>query len=101
MRKNKAPTSVTLAIFTTITVFAWIFFDIYRILRKTPVINVEPKILEPVNPNLDQSTLNKIGERKYFEESALNSIVPTALPTPEELPQPTTAPATESAEQIQ
>ena len=105
MKKTKTPTTVTLVIFTTITVLVWIFFDIYRILKKTPVINVDPKILEPLNPNLDQNSLNKIELRKYYGEESLNIPIPTnpptVTPTIEESSQPTETPATQSAEQIQ
>jgi hypothetical protein len=103
MRKKKTPTTVTLAILTTITVFAWIFFDVYRTLKKTPVVDVDPKILEVVNPVLDQEALEKIEEGKYYNESSINVISPEPEVTPiiEETPQPTTSSATESAEQIQ
>jgi hypothetical protein len=103
MRKKKTPTTVTLAILTTITVFAWIFFDVYRTLKKTPTVDVDPKILEVVNPVLDQETLGKIEEGKYYNESSINMISPAPEVTPiiEETPQPATSSATESAEQIQ
>jgi hypothetical protein len=103
MQKKKTPTTVTLAILTTLTVFAWIFFDVYRILKKTPVIDIDPKILEMVNPVLDQETLGKIEEGKYYNESTINKISPEPEITPiiEEAPQPATSSATESAEQIE
>ncbi|OGM08375.1 hypothetical protein A2159_02610 [Candidatus Woesebacteria bacterium RBG_13_34_9] len=102
MKKDKTPTSVTIAILTTITVLVWVFFDVYRILKKTPVIDVEPKILESINPALDQEVLTEIEKRKYFDESSiipLNQAPPVI--TEEVTPVPTTSSATESAEQIQ
>lgn len=69
MRKQKTPALVNLAIYTTITIFLWIFFDIYRALKKPPVLDIESKILEPVNPNLDKSLLEEIDKSIYFEKS--------------------------------
>jgi len=76
MRKTKSPSLVTLAFLTTITIFLWIFFDIYRILKKPPVIDVDPKILEPITPNLDLNTLGEIEGRKYFESIPINIPLP-------------------------
>ena len=70
MRKQKTPALVNLAIYTTITIFLWIFFDIYRALEKPPVLDIESKILEPVNPNLDMNLLEEIDKSLYFEKSS-------------------------------
>ena len=102
MKKDKTPTTVTIAILTTITVLVWAFFDVYRILKKTPVIDVEPKILESINPTLNQDILTEISERKYFDESSMTPLNPVPpIPTEEATPIPTPSTATESAEQIQ
>jgi len=76
MRKQKTPALVNLAIYTTITVFLWIFFDIYRALKKPPVLDIESKILEPVNPNLDKSLLEEIDKSLYFEKSSYEPETP-------------------------
>jgi hypothetical protein len=73
MKKTKTPGLVTLAVFTTITIFVWIFFDIYRILKKPVNVNVDPKILQTFSPSLDSNALDKIKERKYFEITSLNT----------------------------
>ena len=105
MKKNKTPTTVTIAILTTITVFVWIFFDVYRILKKTPVIDVEPKILESISPVLDLDVLTEITQRKYFDESTiipLNQAPPIITEITEEEVEITPSPATGSAtEQIE
>jgi hypothetical protein len=102
MKKGKTPTAVTIAILTTITVFIWVFFDVYRILKKTPVIDVEPKLLEPINPVLDQNSLTEITKRKYFDESSMTPLnLATPIITQEVTPVPATGSATKPAEQIQ
>jgi len=74
MKNKKAPALVNLAIYTTITVFLWIFFDVYRALKKPAIIDIEPKILEPINPNLDNNLLNEVKNSIYFDKSLLQNI---------------------------
>ncbi|KKR11687.1 MAG: hypothetical protein UT39_C0004G0046 [Candidatus Woesebacteria bacterium GW2011_GWA1_39_21] len=70
MRKQKTPALVNLAIYTTITVFLWIFFDVYRSLKKAPVLNIDSKILEPIDPNLDTNLLQEIESATFFDQSS-------------------------------
>ena len=81
MRKNKTPALVNLAIYTTITIFLWIFFDVYRTLKKAPVLNIDKKILEPINPNLDKNLLDKIDQSTYFDKEWFESQVQLNLQT--------------------
>ena len=71
MRNKKTPALVNLAIYTTITIFLWIFFDIYRALRKPVVVDVDQKILEPVYPILDKNILEELKNSIYFDASFL------------------------------
>lgn len=82
MRKPKAPKLVHIAILTTITVLAWVFFETYRALTSQPDVNVPEEILEPLNPNLDTATLDKINQRVYFEESKIIELLVQPTPTP-------------------
>lgn len=77
MRKQKTPALVNLAIYTTITVFLWIFFDVYRSLKKPPDLNIDQKLLAPLNPTLNSDTLKQVSDGIYFENSTQ-----TILPTP-------------------
>jgi len=77
MRKPKAPRSVTVAIFTTITIIFWVFLSLYRVLTTKPDAEVPPEILAPINPSLDTETLRILSNRVFFEESEV--IVPTPL----------------------
>ncbi len=80
MRRKKTPALVNLAIYTTITIFLWIFFDVYRALRKAPVLDIDNKTLEPVNPNLDKNLLDEIYQSIYYDESKLDNYVTTPNP---------------------
>jgi hypothetical protein len=75
MRKQKTPALVNLAIYTTITVFLWIFFDVYRALKKAPVLDIDNKTLEPVNPNLDKNLLDEIYQSVYYDKSSLENYI--------------------------
>lgn len=66
MRNQKTPALVNLAVYTTITVFLWIFFDIYRTLKKPPILDIDTKTLEPINPNLNKELLNEIDSRIFY-----------------------------------
>ena len=81
MRNKKTPALVNLAIYTTITIFLWIFFDIYRALRKPASVDVEQKILEPIIPKLDNNLLDELKNSIYFNESFLNNSDETVIPT--------------------
>jgi len=75
MRRQKTPALVNLAIYTTITIFLWIFFDIYRSLKKPAILDIDQKILEPINPNLDNNLLNEISKSIYFDKQMFNNQV--------------------------
>ncbi len=92
MLKPKAPKLVTVAIFTTITVVFWVFMSLYNIITSKPPANVEPELLKPINPTLDQEALNRLEGRVFFEQGETSS--PLIM---YESPKPT--PETESASQ--
>lgn len=92
MKKPKTPTAVTSAILTLITVFFWAGFQIYRSLAtKAPPV-VPQEVIEPLDPNLDITTLNSIGQRLYFQDSDIGNIQASSVPVPIETPQPTSIP---------
>ncbi|OGM28356.1 hypothetical protein A2962_00735 [Candidatus Woesebacteria bacterium RIFCSPLOWO2_01_FULL_39_61] len=107
MKKQKAPRLVTVAIFTTVTLIFWVFFSLYNILTSKPVIHVDSKLLEPLDPNLDRNALGQLGSRVFFEEedvdfTTIPSIIlvtPTPtdiLPETEQVLTPTPAPTGET-----
>ena len=103
MRKKKTPALVNLAIYTTITIFLWIFFDIYRALKKAVVLDIDNKILEPINPNLDKNLLEELDQSIYYDKSLFeNRPQVTEAPRSAEIPiEESSTEATESAENIQ
>jgi len=71
MKKSKAPSYVTIAILSVITVLFWIVFSILRLLSAPAKINVPDEILVPINPALDLDTLNNLENRLFFTETEL------------------------------
>jgi len=92
MKKPKVPELVTTAIITTVTIFSWIAFSVYRAFITTPTVNVPPEILAPLSPELDTDTLSRVGDRLYFEEG---QTVPVLIPQPTEevTPNPSVSPS--------
>lgn len=76
MKKPKAPRLVTVAIFTTITIIFWVFFSLYSVLTSKPEVNVDPKLLEPINPTFDTKALNALDGRIFIEEGDVNQVNP-------------------------
>ena len=54
---------LTIAMFTLVTVFAWIVFDVYHAVRTSSVTEVQERLVAPLNPRFDQTTLNLIKNR--------------------------------------
>jgi len=90
MEKNKkTPSLISTLILTTITLVSWVFFSIYRAFVKPQPVVVPPEILEPIDPELDTDSLNKLKERFYLNEEEVPEITP---PPKTETPSPTTSP---------
>jgi len=68
LKKAKTPGLVTTAIITTITIFTWIVFSVYRAFSSVPPVNVPPEIIAPLSPELNREALAKLEGRLYFEE---------------------------------
>ena len=55
-----------LAILSLITVFTWIGLDVYRIFFKDEELYVSPQQMEPLNPEIDQETIDQISQDSLF-----------------------------------
>ena len=88
-KKLKTPTLVTTAVLTMITVIFWIAFEVYRTITTKPAPTVPQEIIAPLNPTLDEGTLNKLQLRINLDESQVGNLVTqtvTPVPTPTEAP---------------
>lgn len=55
--------TLQIAIVTTVTVFAWLGFDVYRTLTKKVESKVLKEQMAPLNPNINLSILDKLKNR--------------------------------------
>ncbi|OGM21756.1 hypothetical protein A2714_02675 [Candidatus Woesebacteria bacterium RIFCSPHIGHO2_01_FULL_38_9] len=84
MKKPRAPRLVTVAIFTTITIIFWVFFSLYKVFTSLEPANIDPKLLEPLNPILDTDALNRLEGRVFFQEGDV--VAPLTVPAPSPTP---------------
>jgi hypothetical protein len=82
MKKQHLPSIVVVLILTVVTVVAWIALDVYRALTTKPAPPVSEQVLEPLNPVLDEESLDKLVSRNQFSEESLPTARPLATPTP-------------------
>lgn len=92
MKKQKTPNIVFLAVMTTITAIFWAFFGAYRVFTTKPETAVSPEIIEPVDPKLDSSIIDKMQNSVFFEEGEVTSSISSPSPTPTETPIPSASP---------
>jgi len=100
MKKAKTPSLVTTAIITTITIFSWIVFGVYRALISTAPVNVPAEILAPLSPELDSQAMGRLAERLYFEEGETGSILVPQAPEEQLVPSPSASPSASPAVSI-
>lgn len=94
-KKLKTPTLVTTAVLTLITVIFWVAFEVYRTLTTKPAPVVPAEIIAPLNPTLDEATLNKLKLRINLSDDEVGNLVAgTPVPVATEIPTPV---ASESA----
>lgn len=67
MLKPKPPKLVSMVLLTTITIILWVFYGLYSTLTKDVSIDVPKKILEPLDPELDSTSLNLIQDKVFYE----------------------------------
>ncbi|OGM11724.1 hypothetical protein A2Z22_04965 [Candidatus Woesebacteria bacterium RBG_16_34_12] len=82
MKKPRAPSLVTVAIMTTITIIFWVFFSVYRVLSTKIIPDTAPGILEPILVDLDSNTLAQIDKRVYFERGSIQQFLLEITPFP-------------------
>jgi hypothetical protein len=55
------------AIFTFITVFVWIFFDLLKTSKTSTISATTQQIVEPLNPKLNTNILNDLSQRITYK----------------------------------
>lgn len=68
-------------IMTTIAIVTWVFFSIYNAIKKPLPIVIDPKVLEPLQLNLDDKTFEMLQQRFKIEEDQLPEITPKPVST--------------------
>ncbi len=92
--KRKIPAIVKSSFFTMVTVIVWITFEVVKIFMTKPPPSVSAEILSPIDPALDETTLNKLQQRVYISENEIGNIkIATATAQPTSTNQPASASA--------
>lgn len=94
MRKKRKPRILTFAILTTLTILTWAAFDVWRAFLRPAPAQVDPKIVEELDPTLDPKAIQEIRDRRFFSDEEAKKFSLQLQRVDQELPQ-----ATESAEQ--
>lgn len=68
MKDPKRPRIVSLAILTTLTLLAWIAFEVWRAFTRPAPIQVESQIIEPLNPQIDTQVLESLKTKIFFSD---------------------------------
>lgn len=92
MKKKGLPALVQLAILTLITSFVWISFEVFRAYTKTPNVDVPAEVRQPINPTLDQITLDSIVNKVYLSDEEIGDTVLQNIGSGQPEAQPTSAP---------
>lgn len=86
MRRLNPPKLVTVAVFTTITIIFWIFFSVYNILTTDSQVDVDQRLLQPIDPNINTEILEVVSDRRYYDfggDPSLGNQLPEEAQEPE------------------
>lgn len=61
---NNQKDLLVIGVVTFITVFAWILFDIYHAVVTSQITQVQAKLITPLNPEFDQTTIDMVRQRQ-------------------------------------
>lgn len=103
--KKSTPPIVKFAIFTVITTFVWIGFDVYRAFTRSTPPDIPEEVLRPLDPTIDEGVLGRITETVYLEDTEIgdtdliNPEVLTPVEEAEEVPKETSEPTEAAVEE--
>lgn len=70
----KGPNLVVFGIITTVTIFVWIGFEVYKILNPRTIESIPDSVLMPISPTLDLETLRKLEARRNFTDEQISPL---------------------------
>ena len=68
-----------LAIFTTITLVAWVFFEAYEAFKSDVKIEIPQTIIAPINPSLSTSAFDNMENRRFFTIDEISLFQPASI----------------------
>ena len=54
------------SIFTFLTVFSWVFFELVKTVKTTTIQSPVQQIIKPLNPKLDTGILDTLEQRRQY-----------------------------------
>lgn len=72
MKQEKTSYITIVAIVTTITIVVWIAFSALQRLKKVEYLTIPPKVLAPLNPNLDKAALEALEKKRVMTEEEIS-----------------------------
>ncbi len=54
------------AVFTFLTVFLWVFFELVKTIKTTTVSSTVRQVITPFSPTIDTTTLIQLSNRKTY-----------------------------------
>lgn len=93
MKKEKLPGFVVVAALTTITTIFWVLVSVYFKFKKEEAPVIPDEVIKDINPTLDETTLGKISNSFYIEDSQIPETIVTATISPSQTPKPTINPS--------
>lgn len=101
--KIKLPSIISILILTLIAVFMWLGSDVYRAIKQPVEITVPTSVSQPLDPRLNENTINQIESRSLLNDSDIpdNVVISassgpnsksTPIPSATPSPQPSSAP---------
>lgn len=79
-KKTKSYNVLLVGVLGLLAVGTWVIFDIYRGLTSTTLTEVQQQILLPLKVDIDEEFLNRLRQRRQFNDGTLNAVVSREIP---------------------
>lgn len=66
MTQDNEKDLVLISVFTCLTVFLWVFFELVKTVKTTTVAPTVSKIISPFTPKLDAETITALESKKVY-----------------------------------